>query len=71
METRLGLDQELGEGNDYEQKLSVQVMSKDKNDVAVRLAASIGIRHIDSVAQVVKKLRVLADAFEDADERIK
>ena len=69
METRLELCNGIGE--DYEQKLTVQVSSKDNNDVAVQLGAAIGIRHIDSVEQVVKKLRALADAFEDADERIK
>lgn len=69
METRLELCSGIGE--DYEQKLTVQVMSKDSNGVATTLGAAIGIRHIDSVEEVVKKLRALADAFEDTDKRIK
>lgn len=69
METRLELCNGIGE--DYEQLLSVCIMSKDNNGVAMKLGASIGIKHIDSVAQVVEKLRSLANAFEDADKRIK
>ena len=69
METRLELCNGIGE--DYEQLLTVQVISKTSDNVAVKLAASIGIRHIDSVDQVVEKLRSLADAFANADVRIK
>ena len=70
METKLELNGEFDENNNRHQVLSVQLISTDSNNIKVRLDASIGIRPVDSVEQVVSKLRKLADAFEDADKKI-